>query len=285
MDGITFVPPWPIFQHLSRASWLDAKDRVLMDDYFSVESAKPLSDGKFAQAGFATQVDANIPSWNWRYAVMQCARYASTLLPNAWGLQIFALFAPILGEGLVRSFLHHKSARYLEFFPATEIRKAMVATEKERCERCFRADEAEPANDPSAIFLASAPDLKLTRKRCKSSSYITRGAARSRRQMEPRAPAGAELNKLAATSVDRSVSNSSQLLTPPATSTRGFNGQIISCSIHKYEDGTGISFALSCGSTRSTSRSPAGIRKKRSSTQRYIGHFPRTYVPEENRNA
>ena len=105
------------------------------------------------------------------------------------------------------------------------------------------------------------------------------------RRLGARPCAGAELNKLAATSVDTSVSNSSQLLTPPAISTRGFSRQIISCSIHKHEDGTGISFALSCGSTRSTSRSPTGIRMKRSSTQRYIGHFPRTYVPEENRNA
>ena len=85
MDGIAFVPPWPIFQHLSRASWLDAKDRVLTNEYFSVEAVAPLSDGYFGRAGFATPVDTAIPSWNWRYAVMQCARYASTSSPQRLG--------------------------------------------------------------------------------------------------------------------------------------------------------------------------------------------------------
>lgn len=131
MDAITFVPPWPIFQHLGAASRLDAKDRVLLDDYFSFQPVKPLAYGLLGQAGLGPPGDAILPSLNWRSVAMQCARYVSTILPDAWGMRILAPFAPILWEGLTRRFLHHRSARYLEFFPATEVRMAMIGTEKD----------------------------------------------------------------------------------------------------------------------------------------------------------
>ena len=131
MDAITFVPPWPIFQHPGAASRLEAKDRVPLDDYFSVGAMKPPPNGAMGQVGTGSQLDGAMPSWNWRYLALQCARYASTILPDTWGMRIFASLAPILCEGLARSFLHHKSARYLEFFPATEVRRAMAGAAKE----------------------------------------------------------------------------------------------------------------------------------------------------------
>lgn len=110
-DAITSLPPLPFYRHVEKATPLRASDPVPIEEFGSPASStqNPLANSHF-------------PKHNWRFTAQQIALGTSTSLPQAWGVRILAILAPMLIEGLVRSFFRHKSARYLGYFPATEVR-------------------------------------------------------------------------------------------------------------------------------------------------------------------
>jgi Lipase (class 3) len=123
-DGITFIPPWPIYSHVGKATYLIHGDRIPIDDFASYQSTTAVSGIPFDPSN-VWQLKNAILGDNWRFGLQRLALYASLALPSSTGARLLSYLTPIFGEVVVRSFLHHKSARYLDFFPRTEIGRAM----------------------------------------------------------------------------------------------------------------------------------------------------------------
>jgi pimeloyl-ACP methyl ester carboxylesterase len=129
-DVITIVPPMPFYLHVGHEIKLTAKDRVPTEAYTAgvfeptvTYQGGLMPDSPSSRSLTNGRASSSIPKFNWRYALMQCALYLATLVPAVWGIRILVSFAPMLSEALVRHSLHHQSERYLQYFPATEIRR------------------------------------------------------------------------------------------------------------------------------------------------------------------
>ncbi len=123
MDAFTFVPPWPFYSHIAKSIQLTASDRVPIENFGNFGSSTPTFG-----AGYALPFRSLVLGDNWRFGLQRAALYVSLLLPGNWGVRLIVQLMPIVGEGLVRSLFHHKSARYLGLFPTTEVRRAMGVT-------------------------------------------------------------------------------------------------------------------------------------------------------------
>ena len=122
-DAITIVPPWPLYVHVGERIHLGHADRVPVDEF----TGNPTLAAKSPQWGNGAvwQFKQAILGDNWRFGLQRFALYASLFLPANASARLLSQLAPILGEAVVRSFLHHKSARYLNFFPVTEIGRGL----------------------------------------------------------------------------------------------------------------------------------------------------------------
>jgi pimeloyl-ACP methyl ester carboxylesterase len=129
-DLVTWVPPWPLFQHVAPRVWLRSGDKIISGEY--------VSNSKFTQYQAVQPIPPPLTLQNpnlkqfttsdLRGIIRQLASLAQPFLSNFPLIRLAIMFMPITLETSAAFGLHHLSARYLEFMPPTQIGLAMKRT-------------------------------------------------------------------------------------------------------------------------------------------------------------